>query len=243
MGGEPFLNPTLPEWIQGINELFGIDVQVLTNGTRFKHAGRVYDALAATTPKNQIKNHVGVSMHNPDQWESLKQDILDFLAPGVEIRPKGKNIWNSDWNFIDRNGIQVNVYTSNQFMPSALIPLPPAAGQQRPRFTLHNSDPQQAHDNCAFARWKSYHFIRGRLYKCGPVALLPEFHAQYPLEISQSDVELLHAYQPLTVDNFDNYASDFFAKLDDPIDQCRFCSTYPTPHLINPVQKKTLRAV
>jgi hypothetical protein len=218
MGGEPFLNPTLIDWVQGINRIFGIEVQILTNGTRFRHAHDLYDCMLAQHPKNRAQNHIGVSLHTPEQYDRLHDDIVDFLQGPVAVYPKGdsRNFWNSDWHFKDKNGVMVNVYVSDHFGPAAIIP-------QGQKFYLHNSDPVKAHSNCAFVKWKSYHFIKGKLYKCGPVALMPEFHQQHTFEISESDRLLLNSYQALSVDNFDEYYREFFDNIDNPISQCKFC--------------------
>ena len=238
MGGEPFLNPTLIDWVQGINRIFGIEVQILTNGTRFRHAPDLYDALFFKHD-TRPHNHIGVSSHNPDQFEKLKEDILYFLKSPVQIYPNGqeKNLWNSDYLFVDRNNIVVNVYNVDTFHSSAINHVWKINPQIQKMFVLHNSDPFFAHQNCAFATFKSYHFIRGKLYKCAPVALLPEFDQQHALGISDSDRTLLNSYQPLSTDNFDTYQQEFFSKLDQPIAQCKFCPEKYTFQKIFPVTK------
>jgi hypothetical protein len=157
---------------------------------------------------------------------------LYFLEEPVHVYPKGNkdNTWGSDWQFKDTNGIIVNVYISNNFGAAAIKP---ALG----KFLLHNSDPVLAHQNCAFAQFKSYHFIRGKLYKCGPVALMPEFDQQHSLDISEQDRILLNSYQALGIDNFDDYHKEFFTNIDNPIAQCKFCPEKIDPRPIFPVRK------
>jgi len=238
MGGEPFLNPTLIDWVQGINRIFGIEVQILTNGTRFRHAPDLYNALCFKHD-TRPHNHIGVSLHNPDQFEKLKEDILFFLKSPVQIYPNGhkKNLWNSDYFFIDCNNIFVNVYNVDTFHSSAINHSLNFHTQTQKVFSLHNSDPFFAHQNCAFATFKSYHFIRGKLYKCAPVALMPEFDQQHKLHISDADRTLLNSYQPLSVDNFETYNQEFFSQLDNPIAQCKFCPEKYTFQKIFPVTK------
>jgi hypothetical protein len=234
MGGEPFLNPTLKDWIEGLNRIFGIEVQVLTNGTRFRQNKDLYQSLLFRSPKNGVSNHIGISLHNVKDFEDyMKQDILDFLEGPVTIYGKDDpmNLWESDWLFQDKNGVIVTVYISNNFGNAAVNQ------NQYNRFVLHNNDVERAHDNCAFAKWKSYHFIRGKLYKCGPVALMPEFDQQYNFDISDDDRQLLNSYQALSVDNFENYHSEFFTNLDKPIAQCKFCPTQYDAQIIYPLRK------
>lgn len=234
MGGEPFLNPTLQEWVNGLNRIFGIEVQVLTNGTRFRQNKNLYPSLLYRSTKTGALNHIGISLHNVKDFEEfMKEDILDFLEGPVAIYEKGHvlNIWNSDWYFIDKNGIMVNVYISNNFGNAAI------QQNQYDRFVLHNNDIELAHQNCAFVKWKSYHFIRGKLHKCGPVALMPEFDQQHNFDISEADRQLLNSYQALSVDNFENYHAEFFANLDNPIAQCKFCPTQYDAETIYPLRK------
>ena len=231
MGGEPLLNPTLPDWVRGLNELFGIEVQVLTNGTRFAQAKGLYEVMHYRSPKNTAQNHIGVSLHVPEEFDQLKLDIYEFLKAPIKEYSKSENQWGADWQFVDSNGVMINVYTVDHFTTSAVIP----TGNNG--YTLHNSDPMIAHSACAFAQWKSYHFIRGKLYKCGPSALLPEFDQQFNLELDDVDKQLLHSYTPLTVENFQDYNQEFFEKLDQPIAQCKFCPENPQMQKIYPIRK------
>jgi len=234
MGGEPFLNPTLKDWVEGLNRIFGIEVQVLTNGTRFRQNKELYQSMLYRSAKTGARNHIGISLHNVKDFEEfMKEDINDFLQAPVAMYPKGhaRNIWNSDWYFIDNNGIMVNVYISNNFGNAAI------RQNELQRFVLHNNDIDLAHQNCAFVKWKSYHFIRGKLYKCGPVALMPEFDQQHNFDISDADRELLNSYQALSVDNFEKYHDEFFDNIDNPIAQCKFCPTEYDAETIYPLRK------
>lgn len=230
MGGEPFLNPTLKDWISGLNRIFSIEVQVLTNGTRFLQTPGVYESMLWRHPAKQLQNHIGVSLHTPDDFEQIRDDIHVFLQGQVTEYSKDENRWGADWQFRDSNKVIINVYKVDDFFDSAII-------STSTGYTLNNNTPISAHDNCAFARWKSYHFIRGKFYKCGPSALLPEFDAQHHFEISDKDRSILNSYQSLTVDNFNDFHEEFFAKLDDPIAQCKFCSINGTPKKIYPLRK------
>lgn len=248
MGGEPFLNPTLGDWISGINDIFGIEVQVLTNGTRFRQSKHLYNKFLFRSQKNQCQNHIGVSLHDISQLSQLYADIEYFLQSPIRVLPKGyaDNTWNSDYQIKDANGVTINIYVVDQFFKSSIIPIWKIAGAknkinfrqgQIASFKLHHSDPSVAHSNCAFAQFKSYHFIRGRLYKCGPVALMPEFDQQHRLEISDSDRKLLSSYRSLGIDNFESYSQEFFDKLDHFIPQCKFCPEYSETHKIFPIKK------
>jgi hypothetical protein len=231
MGGEPFLNPTLPDWVQGLNQLFGIEVQILTNGTRFQFQQNLYPTLLYRSRSNYACNHIGVSLHIPSEFEALDADIRAFLKGPIIVKPNGDELWQSDCYYCDANGVVVNVYLQNKFGSSAI------QLNQAGQHTLYNSDPVVAHSVCSFAQSKCYHFIRGQLYKCGPVALLPEFDTQHPFLLTDSDKELLNSYKPLTTDNFDRYHEEFFDNIDNPIPQCKFCPEHCNQKTIFPIRK------
>ncbi len=68
--------------------------------------------------------------------------------------------------------------------------------------------------------------IRGKIYKCGPVALMPEFDQQYPLDITDSDRALLNSYTPLSIDlAHAGHIQAWFDNVDKVIPQCKFCPT------------------
>jgi len=231
MGGEPFLNPSLAAWVTGLNRIFGISVEILTNGTRLGQSCGVYDALLWTSRKTGMQNHIGVSLHNTNDYDMLHANIMNFLKGPVTVLPKSKNRWGSDWNYRDSNGVEANLYLKNEFTPSAI------RTNVNGRYILHDSTPAISHNACAFAQWKSYHFIRGGLYKCGPAALLPEFDLQHTFEMSEEDCNILHSYKPLTTANFQSYSEEFFRNLDNPIAQCKFCPEGAPPKIIWPIRK------
>ena len=52
LGGEPTLNPTLPEWVVGLNEIFNSGIQILSNGLQLKHNPSLYNALVNVKDSN-----------------------------------------------------------------------------------------------------------------------------------------------------------------------------------------------
>lgn len=232
MGGEPFLNPTLPDWVSGLNRLFGIEVQVLTNGTRFKHAKNLYPALLNSPV--EPKNSIGVSVHMPEAMEELEKDILEFLTPPVDKITAHDNYWQGLIAYRDKNEVTVSLTDGTMFGKSTLRRV---YHNIRPSLTVYNSDPVLAHQRCAFAQFKSYHFIRGKLYKCAPVALLPEFVQQNKVLLTPDQEKLMHSYKPLTIENYDEYAEEFWTNLDNPIPQCSMCPVEYDSQRIFPIRK------
>lgn len=226
MGGEPLLNPTVCDWAKGLAGLWNRRVQILSNGTRINFVKDLYE----TVSKNSV--WIGVTIHNTDELDNIVDQITAFLKPPV-TKIVGDNQFGAPLLLVDTNKVHVPIWISNDFLQNALVP------DTEGSWKLHNSDPQAAHEICCFAQAKCYHFIRGKLYKCGPVALLPELDQQIGLKITDSDRALLHAYEPLTLENFDNYHKEFFMKLNDPIPQCKFCPSYGGGGKIWPVRKNS----
>jgi len=129
---------------------------------------------------------------------------------------QGENLDPNTWQ--DRNGVRIILTVTPEFAGSA-VKYDPDSGTLR----LRNSRPEDAIKVCPFKI--CHHFIRGRLYKCGPVGILPEFLNQFPVEISDEDRKLLNSYQPAQADWTTEDLEQFVTGLRnvDVIDQCKFC--------------------
>jgi hypothetical protein len=233
LGGEPLLNPSIVEWISGINQLWG-GVEVLTNGTRLNHVPGLYEAIAATP-----SNWIGVSLHNINDLDRCFAEIRKFLRGDIKFYTNddpenfdGKLTYGGQYAFYD-GSVWVRVWIGDSFYNSAV------RLNSSDRFVLHNSDPVAAHAVCGFVQYKCYHFIKGALYKCGPVALFPEFDNQHQFDISDEDRKLLHSYKPLTADDYTTCGDTFFQELDNVIPQCKFCPSKFDQITIQAVNKKS----
>ena len=231
LGGEPLMNPDICKWIIGINQLWGKSVNVLTNGTRLNHTPGLYDAIM--NHRVHTGNWIGVSVHNIDDLERHFEEARKFLKGPLDFWTREKNpelTWGADYAFVDANRVHVHYWIQDSFYPAAV--------QQTPegQFTLHNSDPEIAHAKCGFARYQCYHFIRAKLYKCGPVALFPEFDQQHHFDISDQDRDLVNSYAPLGVDEFDSRGQQFINDIDDVIPQCKFCPVSKNNNSNNTIQ-------
>lgn len=228
MGGEPLLNPTVCDWAEQISLLFNNAVQIVSNGTRINYVPKLYETML------RCRVWISITIHNIDEIEQIMEEVENFLtSPVKKIQGAENNKFGAPYCYIDANNVSIPFYITNDFLQSAILK------DSDGNLTLHHSNPKHAHDICVFAQAKCYHFIGGKFYKCGPVALLPEFDRQFALKISDEDRVLLNSYQPLTLENFEYYSEEFFSKLDDPIDQCKFCPSYGGGGKIWPVRKNT----
>jgi organic radical activating enzyme len=234
LGGEPLLNPSICEWIAGINSAFQKGVQVLTNGTRLNKTPGFYEAIQHCSVPGET-NWIGISVHNSNELEWYLNEVKTFLKG--ELHWQDSNNAGADYFVRDQNGVGVGVWLQDHFTNAAVHRL--SNGQ----LGLYNNDPIEAHKVCCFAQFKNYHFIRGELYKCGPVALFPEFDQQFALDLSESDRELINSYHPLSIDEFDDLGVKFLSEIDNPISQCKFCprNTDISQEKIIAIQKNQLK--
>lgn len=214
LGGEPLLNVDIVDWFRGINNLWPdhSGVQIQSNGTRIDRVKGLYDVCS-----NKQGNWVGVSLHSLADCEEIFNRIRNFLVHPIKETEDPTHWMGSRWQFTDKNNVYVHVWLNDHFVQSNIIETPDG------KFQLYNSNPDQAHENCTYRQFKNYHMINGKIYKCGPVALMPEFDEQFGFDLSDDDRKLLNSYRPLTIDEFDDRANDFFNTIDNVIPQCKFC--------------------
>tara|TARA_R110000803_G_scaffold7209_2_gene23311 strand:- start:493 stop:1374 length:882 start_codon:yes stop_codon:yes gene_type:complete len=217
MGGEPLLNPSLIDWIEGLNRIFGRNIQILSNGTRLAKTKKLYPLLG-----QKHGNWLGISWHNRNHKDMLLEQIDSFMTHPIRY-PKNINDelkTNDQLTFIDAKAVKITVWVQDNFISAAVHK------DEEGRFTLYNNDPEEAHDDCVFVKYKSYHMINSKLYKCGPVALFPDFDKQHNLAISDSDRHLVNSYKPLCVDEFETRGKEFLENIDNVIPQCKFCPSW-----------------
>ena len=147
---------------------------------------------------------------------NLSKDLQQLIGLNPEDFYQGPNTNTRSWQ--DRNGVRILIDDTPVFAGSA-VKYNLDSGTLR----LRNSRPQDAIQVCPFKI--CHHFIKGRLYKCGPVGILPEFVRQFPVEITDQERELLNSYRPAQADWNTQELEQFVQGLKnvDAIDQCRFC--------------------
>lgn len=228
LGGEPLLNPTILDWIVGLHKLWpNTGKQILTNGTYIDKIPNLFDICY------ENRTWIGISKHRDDDLLELESKIEKYLG-GISVKnhsPTGRAGPAGGNYFYYNRGVGLTVWEQYMFTSSALTT------NANGKMSLHDSDPKLAHSVCNFAQCGCYHFIHGKFYKCGPVALFPELDAQFGLDLSDSDRQLINAYEPLTVDDYEHRHEQFFADLDQPIPQCKFCPESLNVKKIYPIVK------
>lgn len=239
MGGEPLLNPTVKDWIPGLTDIFNCDVQILTNGLQLNKVPGLYETVVpyANQPKRFV--HFQVSLHNVNHFDYLREQITQFLQGPIKEwgthlgrdAPPFHRDYKAFYTAQDKNNVQINMHVDNSFFTAAV------QQDKNGRYQVHNSDALEAHARCGFVQYKSYHFIDGKLYKCGPVALLPEFDRQIGLDLTEHQRKVMNSYSPFTVDQVEQQGIDIITQIDNPIAQCQFCPVQSHNRTIWPEKK------
>lgn len=225
LGGEPLLNPTFMSWVHGINKLWpNSKLRIITNGFRLDRVPDLYETL-----RNKPRIELWVGIHNKQHKREVIQRVKDFTQAPHTTQFNSDDPYQQYMIITDANGVRIRVEYNWWFHQGAIV-------KQDDSLTLHTSDPEQAHAICHMKT--CHHFVRGKLYKCGVVAVLPEFDQQHTLTLSNSDRELLNSYRPLSIEDSKH---EFIANLNNPIDQCRFCPAQYNGDQIAAQHKKDLK--
>ncbi len=210
LGGEPLLNPDFIHWVDGISKLWpNITVRVISNGFRLPYNQELYQRLITN---KHLSLWVGI--HNKQHKKTIIDTIKKFTVAPHTMLFDTTNPYQQFLIITDVNKVKIRVEYNWWFHQGSII-------QSDNQLSLHQSNIEKSHNICNMKT--CHHFIRGKLYKCGVVALLPEFDQQHKLILNDEDRALLHAYQPLEVHSSDIEATKFIANLKNPIDQCKFC--------------------
>ena len=225
LGGEPTLNPTFMDWVNGIRELWPeTSIEITTNGTRFKFWPELYQTIIDHRKKGG-QTFISVGVHSKERKQEMIQEIKgllqepiseSYISWGEEVDPskpldEGRFI---DLKLVDANWVTVVVQDNWFFADSALC-------EKDGVFTLYKNDANKAHELC-YNR-DSHHFIRGKLYKCGVVGLLPEFIDQFKFNLTNNQHDLVYDYNPLEVNKSITDIQDFVSNIKNVIPQCSLC--------------------
>ena len=153
-----------------------------------------------------------------DAFYNLPIDIQNECRDTHHFSPE---IWYHEvctLEIVDCNGVKVDLCMSDYFQNSSVI-----YDSERRELLLHNSDPVKAIEVC-YSK-KCHHIIKGKLYKCGPVGVLPDFIEQFSVSMSDTQRQLIKSYVPAEIDWPIDRLESFVNNLRDagPIPQCSLC--------------------
>lgn len=257
IGGEPMLNPTFMDWFRGLRKLWpNAVIEICTNGTRLDKVPGFYQEVL----EHKDKTRIDVSIHHCNLFEYTTNVIKNFLSDEISTKHDPKELLDvydrikgEDWpdsitnandlplavrneiyedfndrmlleptQYIDMNDVKVDVNYTTFHNTVAL----------KEDFTLHNSNPQQAHDVCFMS--KCHTFYKGKFYKCPVTALLKDFVDQHSMKLSNLDRNLI--FNPDYIDSKSSIEDikKFWDRIESnkAVPQCKFCpanlETYST---------------
>jgi organic radical activating enzyme len=213
LGGEPLYNPDYMKWVSGIRDLWpAAKLTTVTNGYRLDQINGLYDFLLA----HNKNTYLSIGIHNKKHRSMLMTKIKNFLVGPLTYKFDNSNIYQQKIIITDSNNVEVKVEYNWWFHQGALIKI-----EDGKKFTLHNSDVKKAHDIC-HSKY-CHHFMHGKLYKCGAVALFPEFSKQHDMVLTSDDEKLMTGYRALEINDSVEFKKEFIRSLPNSIPQCKFC--------------------
>lgn len=168
---------------------------------------------------NSIKSKVWPDCCSPDDFLKLPDSIKKECIEVFKLDPNDYLVTSSNTRYLkltDKHNVTVILIKSDQFYRPAII-------LKDNEFFLHNSNPTVAVNSCTMK--DCHQFINGKLYKCPVSGVLPEFIAQFPVNASEEDKQIINSYKPANVDDSLDFLNNFFENLHQgkEISQCKFC--------------------
>lgn len=166
---------------------------------------------------NAIKDPSWPDCDFPSEFINLPAYIQKECITNFNFSPEIHKLKFELTNFTN-NKLHVNLCTATSFNNSTVI-----YDQPTNTLSLNKSDPAKAMEVCYFK--KCHHFINGKLYKCGPVGILPEFVKQFDVKRDEYQEKLIHNYKPASHSWSTSELDDFVHNLKNaiPIEQCSLC--------------------
>ena len=143
--------------------------------------------------------------------EHIKKECIETHKIGYDDFIKNTGILELD----DKRGVKVRVTYFENFRSAPIF----YTGNNK--FSVYDSDPEQAHKVCISKTCT--HMMKGKMYKCHNVALLPEFSKQFDVHLTDDQKKSLSSYQPLAAGDGTLTMSAFLEELPNTIPQCNLC--------------------
>lgn len=193
-----------------------------------------------TQSYNQIRDQSWPDCNTIDDWELLPDAVKKECEEIHKFSPEIIKNSVCGWRLVDENKVTVIIDYENHFGDNGV-----QISNDQKKISLRQSDPTIAHKNCNFVTSKCYHFIKGKLYKCGPVALFPELDKKFNLHLDDADRQLVYSYSPGDITHQSlAEVKRFIDNIDNQIDQCKFCpERYDSKKIFAEHGKKTIKLV
>lgn len=257
LGGEPMLHPNFVSWVRYVADLWPkANIMIISNGTQLRKHPDLYHLFR----DYQGRIRLDISRHDAGAREQTLKDI-ESIYPGsfekfylsdikhYEVtgehgtwthsdRPEirwpidpvqiGAEIWqDKSYRVVYRDACATIRYSDADCFDESVVRWDQA--NQRLHTSGSLSDPVKAAKNCNCKF--SHHFLHGRLYKCGIVAVLPDFLEQFDVDMEPEHRSLLHSYRAAEHDWPDQLLDDFLSNLSQgqAVPQCALCPETHAP--------------
>lgn len=200
IGGEPFTNPDLKNWVYGLLEYFTPkDFRITTNGTFLERD--IETILEFTNAGVNIE----ISSHSDAHYE-LHNRYISKYYPNKQVLDDAIVYTNNSKGFIE-------IRNATEFFNISV------KENKDGIFYMHQSNPVIAHSNCPVS--DCHYVVEGRLYQCVVTATTPMFAKQFTVDKHSLDkINQIQSCSPF--DDIDTIQR-FLNKIDSPCMQCSLC--------------------
>lgn len=222
IGGEPFANPTLGEWVREIKALWpnNTNFNICTNGTYLK------DNVELVREIVQQGVWLDISIHDPAFYQDIQSNLEHALEPfKYTVDQKSTTI-----EYYIAGKLIARLYTAYTFRQSSQKYIRDGVTY------MHNSDITKAHDLCIGNLGHCHFFVKGLLYKCYLTAVGQDFTEQFVLE--ETAKNLLTSYRACSPWQNLTELTRFFETVRNPIPQCKLCPENVISFPIWPMNRK-----
>jgi organic radical activating enzyme len=210
IGGEPFANPKLLEWVEETRKCFKstTEFMICTNGTYIE---KNID-LTTQIIKNGFK--LDISLHDP----AFRKSIEDGMAKVADNLNATKVCASDEYVSYELNGRSImTLVNQTMFWKNTTKEI------KNKIIFFHRSDPVKAHSLCiAACGGQGYYLLKGKLYKCYFTAIGSDLTSQFNIE--HEGAQLLNSYVPADPFDEEEKLNSFFEQLPNHIKQCTLCT-------------------
>jgi len=178
---------------------------------------------------NSIKDKSWPSCNTPSEFNSLPPSIKQECIILHNFSKESFDQQHLHTKIILKNGIVIMLTPKYTHSSSALVITDNT-------ITLHNNDPDKAHNQCDFSL--CHQLKNGNLYQCPLPAVLPDFILQHEMKLTEKMLSIINNYKPLSITDDDKTMQVFVDSINKPYDYCSFCPTNNIIHNITSTKKK-----
>lgn len=224
IGGEPFTNPDLINWIHGLKKLWPQcdNFNICTNGTYLKNNKDIIELCV------EQGIWLDISCHDPVMFDSIRIDLEESLKKYTIATVTENN----KLDFYKDSTKVACLYQAYTFQQSSQKKVVDGV------IYMHNSNVYKSHELCVSNLGHCHSFVKGNLYKCYLTGISQDLVSQF--EIEDRAKNLLKSYQPCSPWNSNSAITDFLKVIQHPIPQCTLCPERKTIFPIWPLFKKKL---